>query len=91
MCKKIVYSIGFLIFSILSIHDNARIRECANIQATMDKNNVEISARKQKLFLLSSRIDDSLVKWQISLLSAENTELSRDNQTKCLVQALWHF
>jgi hypothetical protein len=86
MCKKIVYSIGFigfLIFSILSIHDNAHIRECANIQATMDKNNVEISARKQKL--LSSRIDDSLVKWQIAMISAENTELSRDNQTKCSV------
>jgi hypothetical protein len=87
MCKKIVYSIGFLIFSILSIHDNAHIRECANIQATMDKNNVEISARKQKQLLPSSRsrIDDSLVKWQIAMISAENAELSRNNQTKCSV------
>jgi hypothetical protein len=85
MCKKIVYSIGFLIFSILSIHDNAHIRECANIQATMDKNNVEISARKQKQLLLASRIDDSLLKWQIAMISAENAELSRDNQTKCSV------
>jgi hypothetical protein len=85
MCKKIVYSIGFLIFSILSIHDNAHIRECANIQAIMDKNNVEISARKQKLLLLSTRIDDSLAKWEIAMISAENAELSRDNQTKCSV------